>query len=701
MPRRSRKLLLALSLCAVLGAAAAPRLSTAGPLPRVSMPSGGAPYAPTEVLVRFRPGTSAAAIAQTLAAEGAQAQTNPALAKLGYTLLSVPEGQVVATLQALSRNPAVEKAQPNYLLTVADAATPDRKLADTIPTDPDWSAQYGPAHIQGPQVWDILTGTTAVVIGILDTGVDLAHPDLAGKIWHNGGEMGPDGQGGDKSTNGVDDDGNGYSDDWQGWDFTSSVMGDNSPQDVHGHGTHVAGIAGAETNNGVGIAGMNWNAPLLAVRVLDDGGSGTDGEVAAGIVYATDMGATIINLSLGALFTDPTYGTALEDAVNYAYNQGVLVVAAAGNYGAAGVLYPAKFEHALAVAATNVFDAHPSYSGFGPEVDVAAPGGNNTPSDGIYSTYYNGSHTYAVLSGTSMATPHVAAVAALLAALPQFDTPDKLRVALESTALDLGAPGRDPYYGYGLIQAYAAALFDAANATPTPTPSPTATTPPLVNYSLYTSDLCGASVAYTWESATAGANTDITDDEGSALTALPFTFYFNGQPKTSARITANGYLSFSDAGTTYINTPIPSAAGASDFAAPFWDDLDPSKGGGVYTLAAGSAPDRRFIVEWNGVPRWNHSGSLTFQAVLYEGTNNLMFQYQALSANTADIASGSSATVGIEFGAGLGGVQHSYNTANSVHARLALLFSPEGNPEPVCGPTPTPVTYLIFPFMGR
>ena len=673
-------------------AAAGPHLSAAGAPPRVSLPSGDAPYSPTEVLVRFRPGVSASSIAQTLAAESAQAQSNPSLAKLGYTLLTVPNGRVVATLQALSKDPTVERATPNYLLTVAD----------TIPTDPDWSAQYGPAHIQGPPVWDILTGTTSVVIAIIDTGVDLGHPDLSAKIWHNPGEMGLDGSSNDKRTNGLDDDGNGYTDDWQGWDFTSSVIGDNNPQDVHGHGTHVAGIAGAATNNGVGIAGMNWNAPLLAVRVLNNTGNGTDGQVAAGIVYATDAGAKVINLSLGALSTDALhYGTALEDAVNYAYNHGVLVVAAAGNYGSQGVIYPAKFEHALAVAATNKDDLHPSYSGYGPEVDVAAPGGNNTGADGIWSTYYNGSHTYTLLSGTSMATPHVSAVAALLASLPQFDTPDKLRVALESTALDLGAPGWDQFYGYGLIQAYDAALFDAENVTPTPTPSPTATTPPPVNYGLFTSDGCSASVAYTWESATAGTNTGIASDEGTALTALPFTFYFNGQPKTSARVTANGYLSFSDAGTTYLNTAIPSAAGASDFAAPFWDDLDPSKGGAVYTLTVGSTPDRRFIVEWNAVPRWNNTGSLTFQAVLFEGSNNLLFQYQALSASTADLASGSSATVGIEFGAGLGGVQYSFNTKNSLHPGLALLFSPEGNPEPFCGPTPTPAARLLFPYVDK
>jgi subtilisin family serine protease len=321
-----------------------------------------------------------------------------------------------------------------------------------------------------PQVWDSLTGTTAIAIAIIDTGVDLNHPDLASKIWTNPGETGLDGSNKDKRTNGLDDDDDGYIDDWRGWDFTGA--GDNNPQDGYGHGTHVAGIAGAATNNGLGIAGVNWNAPLMVVRVLDSTGYGTDAQVAAGMVWATDRGAKILNLSLGG----QAPSTVLEDAVNYAYNHGVLVVAAAGNYGGQGVIYPAHYAHAFAIANTNSSDVINSSSSYGPEVDVAAPGTN------IYSTYWtSGGSGYALLTGTSMATPHVAGVAALLATLPQFDTPDKIRAALEYTALDLGPAGWDQKYGHGLIQAYAAALFDPANITPTPPPP---------QYTLYTSESC-------------------------------------------------------------------------------------------------------------------------------------------------------------------------------------------------------------------
>jgi subtilisin family serine protease len=280
--------------------------------------------------------------------------------------------------------------------------------------------------------------------------VDLNHPDLASKIWTNPGETG-----GGKETNGADDDGDGYVDDWRGWDF---VNGDNDPQDDYGHGTHVSGIAAAASDNGIGIAGMAWGARIMPLKILDSGGNGSDSDVAAAMVWATDHGAQIINLSLGG----DAPAAVMEAAVNYAYGHGVTVVAAAGNTGKPGVVYPAAYPNAIAVAATNSNDNHASFSSYGAEVDLAAPG------VGIYSTYWTrtGGSTYTSLSGTSMAAPHVAGVAALLASLPQFNTPDKIRLALEATALDLGPVCRDPYYGIGLVQA-----FDAVELDPNSRPS--------------------------------------------------------------------------------------------------------------------------------------------------------------------------------------------------------------------------------------
>ncbi len=393
---------------------------------RASPPSlDPAPFRAGEVLVKFAAGPSTQAAELPLAAYSAVTRPAPELAKLGYALLTVPDDKVLETVAALQQNPQVASVEPNYLV----------QATDTIPNDPDWPLQYGPANIQAPKAWDITTGTASVTIAIIDTGIDLTHPDLAAQIWTNPGETG-----GGKETNGLDDDGDGYVDDWRGWNYVSST---NYPQDDHGHGTHVAGIAGAVGNNSIGIAGVAWGARLMALKILDSAGNGTEADVASAIVYATDHGARVINLSLGGSFPM----SMMADAVNYAYAHGVTVVAATGNTNGP-VLYPAAYPNTIAVASVDSGNARSYFSNYGPEVDLAAPGSS------IYSTGRGGGYLY--LSGTSMATPHVSGVAALLASLPQFDTPGKIRVALQATALDLGDPGWDQYYGYGLVQAYSA-----------------------------------------------------------------------------------------------------------------------------------------------------------------------------------------------------------------------------------------------------
>ena len=279
-----------------------------------------------------------------------------------------------------------------------------------------------------------------MTIAIIDTGVDLTHPDLASKIWTNPGEMG-----GGKETNGIDDDGDGYVDDWRGWNFVSQS---NNPQDDHGHGTHVAGIAAAIGNNGVGIAGIAWGAPIMALKILDSTGNGSDSDLASAMIYAVDHGAQIINLSLGS--SSPS--AAIATVVNYAYAHNVTVVAAAGNQGQLGVLYPAADPQAIAVASVDATNNRSWFSNYGPQIALAAPGSD------IYSTCLGGG--YCTKSGTSMATPHVAGLAALLASQPKFNTPFKIRLALQTTALDLGTSGWDQYYGYGLVQAYNALRYE-------------------------------------------------------------------------------------------------------------------------------------------------------------------------------------------------------------------------------------------------
>lgn len=353
--------------------------------------------------------------------------------QLRVEVVKSKEALMPVKLRALRQSPYVVSAEPNYLATAQE----------TLPNDPELGRQWGLRVIDAATGWDLETGASDVVIAVVDTGVDFRHPDLSDKLV-------------------------------AGWDF---VNGDDTPQDDNGHGTHVAGIAAASTNNGVGVAGMAWGARIMPIKVLDASGSGTYADVAAGIVYAADHGAQVINLSLGGIAPS----MALEEAVNYAHDRGAVVVAAAGNRGSAGVIYPARYPNAIAVAAVDPGLNPASFSSYGPEVDIAAPG------VGIHSTLLGGG--YGEMSGTSMAVPYVAGAAALLESLDRSGLPEQVRTALENAASDLGGQGRDDVFGGGLLRvgaaiAYARATeptttpFATASAAVTLTPSPLVTATP-------------------------------------------------------------------------------------------------------------------------------------------------------------------------------------------------------------------------------
>lgn len=256
-----------------------------------------------------------------------------------------------------------------------------------------------------------------MIIAVIDSGVDLDHPDLQNKVV-------------------------------AGWDF---VNNDAYPDDDHSHGTHVAGIAAAATNNALGVAGVSWDARIMPVKVLDSGGSGYMDDVIAGMEYAADHGAQVLNLSLGSV----TSSSALQDAVNYARNRGAVVIAAAGNCGSGCIIggqyyynplmYPASCQNVVGVAATTSTDGWASFSEHNTYVDLSAPG------VGIYSTIPNG---YGYKDGTSMATPFVSGLAALvLSRWPDY-TPSQVETALFNNADDLGSSGRDDYFGYGRVNAF-------------------------------------------------------------------------------------------------------------------------------------------------------------------------------------------------------------------------------------------------------
>ena len=276
-----------------------------------------------------------------------------------------------------------------------------------------------------PQAWAIEKGDRSVVIAIIDSGIDYTHNDLAPKVWINPREI---------PENGLDDDGNGYTDDVYGWDFTDApnlqaegdyLEGDNEPIDESGHGTHVAGIAGAMPNNGIGIAGVAWECPLMAIRAgLSLGGSSRmqDDDSASAIVYAVDNGASIINMSWGSEHRS----FVIQDAIDYAYAHGAVLVAAAGNSQKPAAIFPAAYRKVIAVASTEQNQQRFYQSNFGASIDIGAPG------NVILSTQID--NQYRRLTGTSMASPHVAGVAALLRAKRPALTHEEVRHILINTA---------------------------------------------------------------------------------------------------------------------------------------------------------------------------------------------------------------------------------------------------------------------------
>ena len=340
---------------------------------------------------------------------------NPNLKRI-YLLRFSPNAPLEALKTAYQQSPLVEAVAYNYLRpTLADPV---------VPNDPKYSEQWNLPLMRLPQAWAIEKGDRNVVIAIIDSGIDYRHEDLAPKAWINPGET---------PENGLDDDGNGYIDDVYGWDFTDApnlqaegdyLEGDNEPIDERGHGTHVAGIAGALPNNGIGIAGVAWECPLMAIRAgLSLGGSSRmqDDDSASAIVYAADNGASIVNMSWGS----ERRSFVIQDAVDYAYARGVVLVAAAGNSQKPEAIFPAAYRKVIAVASTEQNQQRFYQSNFGASIDIGAPG------NVILSTQIN--NQYRHLTGTSMASPHVAGVAALLLAKRPTLTHEEIRHILINT----------------------------------------------------------------------------------------------------------------------------------------------------------------------------------------------------------------------------------------------------------------------------
>jgi thermitase len=376
--------------------------------PEVEQTSGGALYAAGELLVTYKPEASERDVDETVEESDALVEEN--LPAPDAQLLSFPEAQDETTEAArerelreakevLEEDPDVKYVDYNYM-----------RLPAFTPNDPFFTdgSQWSLRKIDAPAAWDTEMGSGAKV-AVLDNGIAANHPDLQGKIAAQ----------------------------------KDMVDNDNVAQDNHGHGTLVAGTVAAATNNGKGVAAVCPSCKLVIAKV---GAAGLyrDSDVVNGIYWSVDNRAKAINISLG----DAATSRLLEHAVNYAWERGVVVVASAGNSNTDKPIYPAAYDKVISVAATNQNDRRASFSNFGTTIDVAAPGVD------IVSTGLSGG--YVEKSGTSTASPHVAALAGMLAA--QGLTAPEIRRRIQSTAVDLGADGKDKYFGWGRIDARRAVI---------------------------------------------------------------------------------------------------------------------------------------------------------------------------------------------------------------------------------------------------
>jgi subtilisin family serine protease len=366
-------------------------------------------FVPGRILVKPRPQLPDVELQKRLNAHGASQRH--ALERSRIHVVALPEEKTEAALAALRRDPDIEFAERDYIAHASLAVNDPYVVAGT-----EWHL----AKIAADRAWDITTGSSSVVVAVLDSGVNAAHPDLVGHLL-------------------------------QGYDF---VWNDSDPADDFGHGTAVTGTIVAAGNNGMGVAGVAFGCSVLPVKVMDASGSATHSCIAQGIEYAVQQGARVINLSLGGDFASST----LQDAIDYAWSNNVVVVASAGNSGGTVPQYPAACDHVVGVAATEPDDSKAWFSSYGSWVALFAPG------DNIWTTQRDLTNAYGSWAGTSFSSPIVAGVAALVASAKPSLSNTQIANILEQTADDLGAPGFDSTFSYGRVNAFRAVTAAAPQA---------------------------------------------------------------------------------------------------------------------------------------------------------------------------------------------------------------------------------------------
>lgn len=365
--------------------------------------------APDRLVIQHRAGADVDEIQRVLGVHGAAVDRHHSALRI--SVINVDPERRDEIMQELEESGLFNFVEPDYLAEVVNT-----------PNDPFYSSQWHLLTIQAPSAWNLSTGSTSVPIAMVDSGVDPTHPDLASKLL-------------------------------QGWSF---LTGTSDTHDVQGHGTTTAGAAAALGNNGIGVAGVAWQNPILPLVVADSTGYASYSNIASAITYAADHGARVVNVSIAGASASST----LQSAVSYAWNRGTVVFAAAGNTGSSAPNYPAACQYAVAVGATDSNDTLASFSSYGSAISLTAPGVN------IYTTTNGGGYGYA--SGTSYSSPIAAGVAALvLSYAPSLSAANLVRV-LETNADDLGAVGYDQYFGWGRVNAYRALVGSGTTVDTTP-----------------------------------------------------------------------------------------------------------------------------------------------------------------------------------------------------------------------------------------
>jgi subtilisin family serine protease len=691
----------------------------------------GAPaprYRSDRILIQPKAGEDSGTLAKKHAAKGVSILHEYGNLRHLQVLGLATNMEVLETVREYQESGLVEYAEPDYILRASLEPNDPSFTSGTLWGLKNTGQSGGRAgvDIAATNGWAITHDASSVVVAVIDTGVRYTHQDLASNMWINPKVVA----------------GSGVS------PYGTNVLGVNKdPMDDGGHGTHVAGIIGAVGNDGVGVVGVAWKVQIMALKFLDSTGSGSLSDAIRCLDYARQNGAHIVNASWG----DTNFSLSLYNAIEQTRQAGIILVAAAANDGLNTDVYPNypsgyPLDNVVSVGAIDRYGDLPSYSNYGARtVHLAAPG------SAIYSCWYTSDSQYATASGTSMATPYVAGVLALLKSTYPTENYRQLIARLMANTTPLTTLDRkcvsggmanlaaalsaetvpsftaSAYAGSAPLQLWVTNTSigatgcrwdfgDGSPAVTDTTPSHAYATPGFYTTTLTITNRSGTAIStareiavldnylmqstnYNWIDTSLLSRVTLTTNDISDAVSLPFPFVFYGKTNTQLYIGANGILGFKAAELNLAdNVNFPSVQTPHGVICPYWDGLSVPSSGGIYAGAVGEAPNRKMVISWVGV--YSSSAPLTFQAVLSEGSPNILFQYKEVTPNNSRGA-GRRATVGIEDDSGTVCAKYTYNGSPSILAnQQAWLFTPQVfvyEPPTVALTSPTNGTVLTAP----